>query len=329
MQCRCWACQTRAARCEERGAPAGAAPTAATAAGSGPCQCAAKGSGWAMKCATRLERETGRSAMLFACTNPWQRAVSMAPPWHRQDSGHSEYNPTRFTERGRPHLPGVVRRPPMPTHFPGCRCFCCRRCRSPRTPCTRTCPPLVLPRVLASPGPRCIPAPRPSPTATRSLPCQACFCPCPPTRPHNHHTTTTTTTSPHTTTTTTRTPHARRWSTSWTRCGLWSGRCSSGWRMRGSRWVMAATAAVTRCLLHNARQRWPFIWSRPCLLCSQRTPAPHPPPASSAQNVCADIVVLTRLIPDAHGTSCNERLEPISGCQNARILRVPFRDREG
>jgi len=45
--------------------------------------------------------------------------------------------------------------------------------------------------------------------------------------------------------------------------------------------------------------------------------------------VQADIVVLTRLIPDAHGTSCNERLEPISGCRNARILRVPFRDREG
>ena len=42
-----------------------------------------------------------------------------------------------------------------------------------------------------------------------------------------------------------------------------------------------------------------------------------------------DVVVLTRLIPDAHGTSCNERLEPISGCQHARILRVPFRDREG
>ncbi|PSC73946.1 sucrose synthase [Micractinium conductrix] len=47
------------------------------------------------------------------------------------------------------------------------------------------------------------------------------------------------------------------------------------------------------------------------------------------QNVKADVVVLTRLIPDAHGTSCNERLEPISGCQNARILRVPFRDSEG
>lgn len=47
------------------------------------------------------------------------------------------------------------------------------------------------------------------------------------------------------------------------------------------------------------------------------------------QNVRADIVVLTRLIPDAQGTSCNERLEPISGCRHARILRVPFRDQEG
>lgn len=52
-------------------------------------------------------------------------------------------------------------------------------------------------------------------------------------------------------------------------------------------------------------------------------------PSSSTQNVKPDIVVLTRLIPDAHGTSCNERLEPISGCEHARILRVPFRDQEG
>ena len=59
---------------------------------------------------------------------------------------------------------------------------------------------------------------------------------------------------------------------------------------------------------------------------------PAPCPASlplGLQNVQADIVVLTRLIPEAHGTSCDERLEPISGCRNARILRVPFRDREG
>lgn len=38
------------------------------------------------------------------------------------------------------------------------------------------------------------------------------------------------------------------------------------------------------------------------------------------------IVVLSRLIPDADGTSCDERLEPILGTENARILRVPFRD---
>ena len=38
------------------------------------------------------------------------------------------------------------------------------------------------------------------------------------------------------------------------------------------------------------------------------------------------IVVLTRLIPEADGTSCDQRLEPIAGTRNARILRVPFRD---
>jgi len=40
------------------------------------------------------------------------------------------------------------------------------------------------------------------------------------------------------------------------------------------------------------------------------------------------IVVLTRLIPGADGTTCNQRLEPILGTRNARILRIPFRDRE-
>jgi len=38
------------------------------------------------------------------------------------------------------------------------------------------------------------------------------------------------------------------------------------------------------------------------------------------------IVVVTRLIPQAEGTSCDQRLEPISGTRNARILRVPFRN---
>ena len=37
------------------------------------------------------------------------------------------------------------------------------------------------------------------------------------------------------------------------------------------------------------------------------------------------IVVLTRLIPEADGTTCDQRLEPILGTENARILRVPFR----
>jgi len=37
------------------------------------------------------------------------------------------------------------------------------------------------------------------------------------------------------------------------------------------------------------------------------------------------IVVLSRLIPDADGTTCDQRIEPILGTQSARILRVPFR----
>jgi sucrose synthase len=41
------------------------------------------------------------------------------------------------------------------------------------------------------------------------------------------------------------------------------------------------------------------------------------------------VIVLTRLIPEADGTSCNQRLEPIAGTQDARILRVPFRDESG
>jgi len=38
-----------------------------------------------------------------------------------------------------------------------------------------------------------------------------------------------------------------------------------------------------------------------------------------------NIVVVTRLIPDADGTTCDCRLEPILGAERARILRVPFR----
>ncbi len=41
------------------------------------------------------------------------------------------------------------------------------------------------------------------------------------------------------------------------------------------------------------------------------------------------IVVLTRLIPDAGDTTCNQRVEPILGTENALILRVPFRNKNG
>lgn len=41
------------------------------------------------------------------------------------------------------------------------------------------------------------------------------------------------------------------------------------------------------------------------------------------------IVVLTRLLPDAGDTTCDHRLEKIIGTRNARILRVPFRDEHG
>ncbi|GJM25267.1 MAG: sucrose synthase [Phycisphaerae bacterium] len=41
------------------------------------------------------------------------------------------------------------------------------------------------------------------------------------------------------------------------------------------------------------------------------------------------ILVVTRLIQDAHGTTCDQRSEKIIGTTNARILRVPFRDAQG
>lgn len=42
-----------------------------------------------------------------------------------------------------------------------------------------------------------------------------------------------------------------------------------------------------------------------------------------------NIVVLTRLIPEAGGTTCDVPLEPILGTERARILRVPFRTPTG
>ena len=41
------------------------------------------------------------------------------------------------------------------------------------------------------------------------------------------------------------------------------------------------------------------------------------------------ILIVSRLIPEAGETSCNERLEKVSGCENTWILRVPFRRPNG
>ena len=41
------------------------------------------------------------------------------------------------------------------------------------------------------------------------------------------------------------------------------------------------------------------------------------------------ILVVTRLIPEAHDTTCDQRIEHIIGTKHARILRVPFRSDSG
>ncbi|XP_048442737.1 sucrose synthase 2 [Pyrus x bretschneideri] len=41
------------------------------------------------------------------------------------------------------------------------------------------------------------------------------------------------------------------------------------------------------------------------------------------------ILIVTRLIPEAKGTTCNQRLERISGTEHTHILRVPFRSEKG
>ncbi|KAF6141215.1 hypothetical protein GIB67_024299 [Kingdonia uniflora] len=46
-------------------------------------------------------------------------------------------------------------------------------------------------------------------------------------------------------------------------------------------------------------------------------------------NVTPRILIVTRLIPDAKGTTCNQRLERITGTQYTHILRVPFRTKNG
>jgi sucrose synthase len=46
-------------------------------------------------------------------------------------------------------------------------------------------------------------------------------------------------------------------------------------------------------------------------------------------NVNPKILIGTRLIPDADGTTCNQRLEKVSGCENTWILRVPMQKKNG
>jgi sucrose synthase len=46
-------------------------------------------------------------------------------------------------------------------------------------------------------------------------------------------------------------------------------------------------------------------------------------------DVTPRILIVTRLIPDAKGTTCNQRLERVSGTKYTHILRVPFRTENG
>jgi sucrose synthase len=46
-------------------------------------------------------------------------------------------------------------------------------------------------------------------------------------------------------------------------------------------------------------------------------------------DVLPQIVILTRLIPEAEGTTCDVRREKVKGTENAYILRVPFRHANG
>lgn len=50
---------------------------------------------------------------------------------------------------------------------------------------------------------------------------------------------------------------------------------------------------------------------------------------SRGMSLKPQIVVVTRLIPDAHGTKCNQEIEPIINTKHSHILRVPFRTNKG
>lgn len=51
-------------------------------------------------------------------------------------------------------------------------------------------------------------------------------------------------------------------------------------------------------------------------------------PESTIQHVVLTMQV-TRLIPDAKGTKCNQELEPVMNTKHSHILRVPFRTENG
>ncbi len=51
--------------------------------------------------------------------------------------------------------------------------------------------------------------------------------------------------------------------------------------------------------------------------------------AEQGLDIDPQILVLTRLIPEAQGTTCDQRIERIVGTEHARILRVPFRNPDG
>lgn len=46
-------------------------------------------------------------------------------------------------------------------------------------------------------------------------------------------------------------------------------------------------------------------------------------------DVTPKILIVTRLIPEAEGTTCNQRLEKVSGTEHTHILRIPFRTEKG
>ncbi|KAL8124008.1 sucrose synthase 7-like [Apium graveolens] len=46
-------------------------------------------------------------------------------------------------------------------------------------------------------------------------------------------------------------------------------------------------------------------------------------------SVKPQILVVTRLIPDTHGTKCNQEMEPIDNTMHSHILRIPFKTEKG